>query len=167
MPADTHAFIAEGDPADILNWRRFDERLTTSGQPSEQQLESLRTLGVTHVINLGLPSHEKALKDEGASLATLGLAYTHIPVDFAAPDEDDFARFSALLADTSHERTHVHCIYNARVSAFLYRHQTGQAQVERALALLDSIWRPGGVWARFIGRQADAILPDRYAGRDY
>ena len=48
------------DPIEIYNWRRLDGRITTSGQPTEAQLADLQRLGVTHVINLGLHTHEKA-----------------------------------------------------------------------------------------------------------
>ena len=70
------------DPKDILNWRRVDDRITTSGQPSEAQLAAIQKLGVTTVINLGLHTHEKALPDEAASVAALGMRYVHIPVPF-------------------------------------------------------------------------------------
>jgi protein tyrosine phosphatase (PTP) superfamily phosphohydrolase (DUF442 family) len=61
------------DPKSIYNWRRLDHRITTSGQPTEQQLADIRALGVHHIINLGLHSHEKALPDEAASVSRLGM----------------------------------------------------------------------------------------------
>jgi len=42
------------DPETIYNWRRLDDRITTSGQPSEAQLSDIHSLGVRHVVNLGL-----------------------------------------------------------------------------------------------------------------
>lgn len=65
------------DPAHIRNWRRFDYRLTTSGQPTEDQLRKIQKLGVTQVINLGLHSHADALPDEAASVAGFGMTYVH------------------------------------------------------------------------------------------
>lgn len=167
MPQSAAIFAASGDPIDILNWRRVTPRLTTSGQPTEGQLALLKPLGVTQVINLGLHTHEKALPDEGGTLAALGIAYTHMPVDFSAPTDANFDRFCALMADLADEIVHVHCIYNARVSAFVYRQSVGGPDRTRSAGIMDSIWRPGGVWAKFIGNDADATLPDRYAGKDY
>lgn len=167
MTDPTTHFAASGDPVEILNWRRVSSLLTTSGQPTETQLPRLKTLGVTRVINLGLHSHPMALPDEAASLAALGIAYDHIPVDFAAPGKVDFQRYRAALDQAAGETVHVHCIYNARVSAFVYRSLADGPSADRAAALLDSIWRPGGVWAQFIGRPAEADHADRYAGRDY
>jgi hypothetical protein len=40
------------DPETICNWRRVDDRITTSGQPTELQLADIRALGVRHIINL-------------------------------------------------------------------------------------------------------------------
>ena len=67
----------------IYNWRRLDDRITTSGQPSHgTALAEISALGIRHIINLGLHSHEKALPDEAASVNRLGMAYIHIPVIF-------------------------------------------------------------------------------------
>ena len=157
------------DPADIAMWHRIDARLTTSGQPTEEQLARLPALGVTHVVNLALHSHAQALADEAGSAATLGIGYTNIPVAFDAPTEADFARFAALMDQLAGAVVHVHCIANLRVSAFLYRYACGrhpERQAEAA-AELERLWRPGGVWARFVGVPEAADLPHRYEGADY
>jgi hypothetical protein len=46
------------DPETIYNWRRLDDRVTTSGQPTEPQLADIEALGVRHVVNLALHTHE-------------------------------------------------------------------------------------------------------------
>jgi protein tyrosine phosphatase (PTP) superfamily phosphohydrolase (DUF442 family) len=151
------------DPDDIYHWRRLDRRITTSGQPSEDQLRAIRGLGVTHVVNLGLHSHERALPDEAASVAALGMTYIHIPVDFEHPTEADFSRFCAVMAETAEVPVHIHCIANLRVTAFLYRYLrdvAGQQDAD-ARTLMDSVWRPGGVWAAFIDDPDSAGLPHR------
>ncbi len=154
---------------EILNWRRLDENTTLSGQPTEAQLAEIRALGVTHIVNLGPHDSDKALADEPATVAVLGMTYVHIPVDFENPTDGDYARFCAALARLRGRPIHVHCIYNARVTAFFYRHsRDGKGTPKsRAFALMDGIWRPGGVWARFIGDEGAVDLPNRYAGHDY
>ena len=152
----------------ILNFRRINDLITTSGQPSEDQLAELKAAGATHIINLGPHSNKGALDDEAASVAALGLEYIYIPVDFDAPTDADFAQFSTALAKLKDKQIHVHCIYNARVSAFFYRRAIeGIGDVEFAYAQMDGIWRPGGVWANFIDKPSDADQPNRYAGDDY
>jgi protein tyrosine phosphatase (PTP) superfamily phosphohydrolase (DUF442 family) len=68
------------DPETIYHWRRLDDRITTSGQPTERQLEEIHALGIRHIVNLGLHSHEKALPDETASFRTRP---TGISINFA------------------------------------------------------------------------------------
>jgi uncharacterized protein (TIGR01244 family) len=140
------------DPDSIYNWLRLDDRITTSGQPSEAQLADISALGVCHIVNLGLHSHEKALPDEAASVAALGMTYVHIPVDFQNPTEDDFAAFSATLEALRDVPVHVHCIANYRVSAFFYRYRRDVLRMDEAEARaeLQKIWQPTEVWAKFI-----------------
>jgi hypothetical protein len=57
------------DPNTIYHWYQLNDRITTFGQPAEEQLADIQALGVHHVINLGLHTHEKALPDEAASIA--------------------------------------------------------------------------------------------------
>lgn len=158
-----------GDLPDILNWRRVDAHVTLSGQPTAAQLRDIAASGVTHVINLGPHENPKALPQEAAILAGLGVRYTYIPVDFDAPGEADYAAFCTALDLAAGETLHIHCIYNARVSAFMLRRaQDGRGgSVARARALMDSIWRPGGVWATFLGDTVNQPHPNRYAGHDY
>lgn len=157
------------DPEDIINWRRLDERTTTSGQPTEAQLTRIAGLGTGYVVNLGLHTHERALPDEAGTVAALGMSYIHIPVAFDAPNEEDFTRFLAALAVARGAPAHVHCILNARVSAFFYRYRRDYLgwEAAAACAAMESIWRPGGVWAEFIGDEAAIARPHLYAGRDY
>ncbi len=140
------------DPESIHHWRRVDDRITTSGQPSEAELRDIASLGVRYVINLGPRSHEKALPDEAATVAALGMSYVHIPVDFQNPMEGDFAAFCEALEQTGDAPTHVHCIANYRVSAFFYRYRVNVIGMDPAVARkdLEAIWRPDAVWMAFI-----------------
>lgn len=149
------------DPDNIPNWYRLDDRIKTSGQPSAADFGDIHALGVGHVVNLGLHDHPLALADEAGVLAALGMNYVHIPIVFDAPTEADFARFCEVLDALGDTPVHVHCIVNARVSAFLYRYRRerlGCAE-RHARAALDTIWQPGGVWAAFIGDDGRKDLP--------
>ncbi|MEM1419008.1 MAG: protein tyrosine phosphatase family protein [Pseudomonadota bacterium] len=153
----------------ILNWRRINDRITTSGQPSEAELAEIQKLGVTHVINLG-PHHNKgALEDEAGSVAALGMRYIYIPVEFEDPTDEDFDAFRTAVENAPDAVMHVHCIYNARVSAFFYRYAKSSDVMSEddAAANMESIWRPGDDWAEFVGNPAAKGRPNRYAGEDY
>jgi protein tyrosine phosphatase (PTP) superfamily phosphohydrolase (DUF442 family) len=142
------------DPEAIYNWRRLDDRVTTSGQPTEAQLGDLHGLGVRHIVNLGLHSHAKALPDEASSVSELGMEYIHIPVDFQHPTDADFDRFCAVMAELQAVPVHVHCIANYRVSAFFYRYRRDVLGMDerQARADMEQVWKPDGVWLKFIGR---------------
>src|SRR5260221_4368915 len=139
----------------IYNWRRLDDRITTSGQPSESQLADIHAIGVRHVVNLGLHSHEKALPDEAASVSRLGMTYIHIPVDFQNPTDRDFDRFCSVMAQLKDVPVHVHCIANYRVSAFFCRYRRDVLGMDQAQARADmeQVWKPNPVWAEFVGRR--------------
>ncbi len=40
------------DRETMYHWRRLDDRITTSGQPTEPQLEEIHALGIRHIVNL-------------------------------------------------------------------------------------------------------------------
>jgi hypothetical protein len=60
------------DPESNYHWHRLDDRITTSGQPSETQLADIAALGVRYVINLGLHSHEKIYVAHGQNIIQPG-----------------------------------------------------------------------------------------------
>ena len=147
------------DPEGVYHWLRLDERVTTSGQPTEDELAAIAALGVTHVVNLGLHTHERALADEAGAVAALGMTYIHQPVDFQNPTAADLTAFCATMKRLKDQTIHVHCIANWRVSAFLYRYHCAVAGMDPAEArtLMVQQWDPdthdhpdAPAWARFI-----------------
>ncbi len=81
------------DPTDILNWRRIDQRITTSGQPTEDQIADIEKLGVTCIINLRPHTNKGRFFDEPGTVSALDMTHIYIPVDFDAPIHEDFDQF--------------------------------------------------------------------------
>ena len=133
--------MGAGDPADIRAWQRLSARITTSGKLDPQDPARLAALGIRRVVNLALANHPEALPDEAERMAAAGLAYTHIPVPFDAPEPEHYTAFKAALAGD--EPVHVHCIMNWRVSAFFYllHREQGMGEAE-ARALMSQQWDP-------------------------
>jgi uncharacterized protein (TIGR01244 family) len=131
-----------GDPADIRNWQRRPDGITTSGKLEPHDPARLAAIGVRHVVNLALDSHPEALRDEGPLLAAHGIAYTHIPVPFDAPTPEHVAKLAEALA--AHPGpTHVHCIANYRVTAFFYLLDRAAGVPEpEARARMAKVWNP-------------------------
>ena len=131
-----------GDPADIRNWQRRPDGITTSGKLEAGDPARLAAIGVRHVVNLALDSHPEALGDEAALMAAEGIAYTHIPVPFDAPTPAHVAALAEALA--AHQGpVHVHCIMNWRVTAFFYLldRAAGVPEAE-ARARMVAVWNP-------------------------
>lgn len=150
------------DPADIRGWQRLSGEITTSGCIGEADIARLAELGVRQVVNLALDSHPEALADEADKFVAMGIAYTHIPVPFDAPEEAHFAAFRAAV-ERGPKPVHVHCIMNWRVSAFFYRlHRDHRGMPEaEARALMAQHWTPDAqdkpewnAWADFIAARA-------------
>ena len=65
-------------------------------------------------------------------VAAAGVAYIHIPVDFAAPSRADLDAFADAMDANEGRTVHVHCAANYRVSAFygLYAQRKGWSLAE-------------------------------------
>ncbi len=148
----------EGDTRnlnDIFNFVQLDDRVATSGQPTEKQLGLIKKAGYTTIINLAPKRHENALGDEDELLQALGIRYFHLPVVFTNPTRADFERFVETFENCDDERIWVHCAANMRVSAFFYKYRVERLgwSKESAKLDLDKIWEPRkvmGVWQAFI-----------------
>jgi len=136
----------------ILAFLQLSDRLATAGQPTEEELPSIRDAGYEIVVNLALPTSTGALDDEAASIARLGLEYVALPIDFERPDIELALRFFDVLDRHRDRRMFVHCAANMRVSAlmFAYRVVRGQMSRDEAGDDLELIWVPNPTWARYI-----------------
>jgi uncharacterized protein (TIGR01244 family) len=147
---------------EIYNARVVDERLITSGQPSEDQLRAAAAVGIDTVVNLAPHDAGNALPDEAGVVRALGMTYHHLPVVFANPTEGDFAAFEQVMAELPPEsRTLVHCAANFRVSAFygLYAMKHLGWSVEQAEAFRAPIWDGSDypVWEAFISQMQQRL----------
>ena len=77
----------------IYNYRYCHPNLSSSGQPTQAQFSLIQMAGFDCVINLAptdsnnsYRSAENCLPDEAGLLASLGLRYVHLPVDFKCPE---------------------------------------------------------------------------------
>lgn len=151
------ARLSRNSITSIYNYHPLNEKLATSGQPTEGQLAQIKHHGYQRVINLAPHSAENALANEAELVNGLGLEYIHLPVDFRNPDEDSFHTFCELLDSSTDQKVWLHCAANMRVSAFVYRYRIMQqgCDHEEALRDLHRIWKPWGVWKKFIARGQD------------
>jgi len=141
----------------IRAFRLVGDRLGTAGQPTAEQLRAVHEAGFVAVINLALPTSDNALANEGSIVTGMRMAYVHIPVDFQAPQTEDFRAFARVMRAFEDRPVFVHCAANMRVSAFVFLHRVLEQGVPRTEAERDlhAIWRPDEVWSRFIEQQLE------------
>jgi protein tyrosine phosphatase (PTP) superfamily phosphohydrolase (DUF442 family) len=138
--------------AEIRNFVEVDDALSTGGQPSEQQLAEVAAAGFGVVVNLGLLDPRYCLRDEAGTVAGLGLAYHHIPVDFQKPEIANYRAFENVMRAARGQRVFVHCAANYRVSCFVALYAERQLGWDRARAEahVRSVWEPNETWAAFL-----------------
>jgi len=140
---------------EIYAFRRINDHLATSGQPSAAQFPLIHGAGFEAVINLALATSDNALPNEGGIVSGLGMTYVHIPVNFQTPGDGDFQTFCGIMKTLTGHQTFVHCAANMRVSAFVFLYRVLYDGIEPGVAKADlnAIWEPDEVWADFISRQ--------------
>jgi len=137
---------------EINNYLKISERLASSGQPEKNQFSDIADAGFQVVINLAMPDSVNAIPEEGNIVTAHKMAYVHIPVPFDSPGIDHLRQFINIMQACMDRKIWVHCVFNYRVSAFLYQYLQVAADVSEAQArkaLLPS-WQPDDVWQRFM-----------------
>ena len=146
----------------IYNFEPITDRLGTSGQPTEFQFLDIANAGYTAVVNLALPSSDNAITNEGSIVTGQGMAYFHIPVVFENPTIADLRLFFGVMKALEGKKVWVHCVVNARVSAFVYQYLRYAQGVgdEAAKTQLLRNWLPqmDEVWRKFLSFPQDLIL---------
>ncbi len=128
------------------------KRIDTSGQPTAEQLKGLKAAGYDMVINLAPPYSLGYVENEGSLVASAGIAYINIPVDWKYPKMSDFDLFTDILDQAGERHVLVHCQVNRRASlfTFLYRVAHENADVDQAYENVTAIWSPEPHWLEFI-----------------
>jgi len=146
---------------DITNYRRVNDQITTSGQPSEEQLRAAAAEGFKTVINLATINPRYSLEDEAGLVQSLGMTYHHIPVEWEHPQASDFAAFEAIMTQLPVSKTLIHCAANFRVTAFysLYAMKHLDWSMARAAEFRASIWADSDypIWEKFVGEMQTNI----------
>lgn len=146
--------IAHMSTQDIYNAIQINDLITTSGQPTEDQLKDAAAEGFSTVINLAPHNSRNALPDEAGLVGSLGMTYCYIPVKWDNPTESDFAAFEKTLSEHASDKTLIHCAANFRVTAFysLYAQKHLGWSKQQAEDFRAKIWEGSdfGEWEDFI-----------------
>jgi len=146
----------------ITNYVQLTPDVGTSGQPKRDQFAAIARDGFRAVVNLALPTSDHAIADEGSVVTGLGMSYIHIPVDFANPTLDDLRAFVGTMHAMDGRKVWVHCVVNARVSAFMYLYLKHVKQLDEGAARSPVLerWEPqmDETWKRFLQTPKEQIV---------
>lgn len=146
---------------DIRNFVQITETVGTSGQPTIEQFGEIAKAGYSSVINLAMPNSDNAIANEGNIVTSLGMKYIHIPVPFEAPTKQHLTSFIRVMRAIDGEKVWVHCVANARVSAFMYHYlriDKGYDDHAAKNQLLQR-WEPkmDAAWTKFLQLREDEL----------
>jgi protein tyrosine phosphatase (PTP) superfamily phosphohydrolase (DUF442 family) len=138
--------------SDASNYRQYNELLSSSGQPSGEQLQQAAEEGFERIVYLAFTDNDTAIEHEDRIVKSLGMDYVHIPIDFQNPTLEDFRTFVGAMEPERPVKTLVHCQVNFRAStvSFLYRVIYLDAPVAKAKTDLDNVWSLNETWFRFL-----------------
>ena len=144
--------MAKQEIENIYNFLQLSESVATSGQPTKEQLVTIREAGYQLIVNLALTTSTNALENEKELVEAIGIKYIHIPVVWEKPTLMDLKEFFKVMNSNSKQNIFVHCAANMRVSAFIYLYrliQENYSEIE-AKKDLNKIWFPNPIWQKFI-----------------
>lgn len=146
------ASLACGQSIDAPNVVPITAGLVTSGQPSAQALATLGRLGFQAVIYLAPETVADAVKEEPELLAAQGIEFVHVPIPFAAPNEQHFLAVAAALERLHGRKVLVHCQVNMRASSMVFLYRVLRRKEDPALAYeaVAGVWSPGGPWRKLL-----------------
>ncbi len=136
--------------ADLKNYQVNNAKMVSAGLPSKQHFEALKTVGVTHVVDL-IPDDRT---EQMAWMKTLDLEYHNIAVEWQKPTLDNFRDYVSAMQQSSETRgiTLTHCRLNWRGAVFTYLYRVTQLGESETAAKQDmlAIWTPNDTWQDFI-----------------
>ena len=139
---------------EIYNYLFYNDKLSSSGMPTAEQMKSVAEAGVQLVINLAPHDVPKASPNETELVESLGMQYINIPVNWGTPTRDGLNIFMDAMDANQDKKIHVHCEANFRASAFIsmYRILRLGWQADDALEIMHTIWDEDAypVWKIFI-----------------
>ena len=145
----------------LLNFYQNTKNVSSSGQPQKEQFVEIAADGYSTIINLAMPDSDNAIPEEANIVTSFGMSYIHIPVPFEAPQAKHLKQFFGIMDGLQDEKVLVHCVVNARVSAFMHQYLTlkkGYSSKDASSPVLEK-WRPDmdKAWQDFMQLQLKDI----------
>ena len=139
---------------DIYNYLSYHEKLSSSGMPNAEQMDSVAEAGVQLVINLAPHDVPNAVPNEKELVESLGMEYINIPVNWNTPTKDGLNIFMDAMDANTDKKIHVHCEANFRASGFILMYRVLRLgwKADDAFTVMHTVWDEDAypVWKMFI-----------------
>lgn len=136
--------------SDLKNFQVNNPKMVSAGLPNQAQFETLKTMGVTKVIDL-IPGDRA---EEIGLMKSLNLTYHNIQVEWANPTIKNFQDYVASMQQSKGNEGIIltHCRLNWRGAVFTYLYRVTVLNESEKLAKQDmlAIWEPNETWQEFI-----------------
>lgn len=134
----------------ILHFKQVTQQIASSGQLNADEFQLIKLAGYQTLINLGMPDHPTAVKDEQARVNALNMRYFALPIPFDNPQRQHLKQFYRLMQASQNDKVWVHCVLNYRVSVFLYHYIQAiyGFDAQQAKAAVFSDWQANDVWQK-------------------
>jgi uncharacterized protein (TIGR01244 family) len=149
---------------EIPYYRKVNDLLSLSGQPTEEQFKSIAREGFKVVINLATNNPRHSLPDESGVVRSFGMIYYHVPVEWGNPTDYAFESFVNVFRQFSKEKMLIHCGSNLRATAFytLYALKHLGWTDAQADEFMAPTWQGSHypVWDKFMGHMKATMKRD-------
>ena len=128
---------SQSESVKIKNFGQMDERFFRGGRPKPADLQNLKAMGVTTIIDLTDNSREY----EQPAAEAAGLRYVNIPmVDKSYPSMDQINEFMKLVNDPATGKFFVHCAggrHRTGVVGAVYRFNVDKWNLDQAMTEME------------------------------
>jgi len=143
----------------IERFQRINDKLSTSGQPTKNEIKIIAEEGFEVLINTRPKSEMDELFNEREIVENFGMKYFQIETDLLKPNMDELVKFLELMTEFNDKKVFLHCRANKRASGLLaiYRIAKLNWKKEEALDKVGEVWELDKDLLKFIDVQLDYL----------
>ena len=133
---------------EIINFYIYNDTLAAGGQPTENQIESLKDEGFEAVVNISPASTKNYLDSEAGLTEQLGMDYVHYPIDCSNLQDIHYKIFKSILGELGNKKVFVHCGGNIKSSNLIHMYNVLEKGINEQESLLElkTIQQPEEKW---------------------
>jgi protein tyrosine phosphatase (PTP) superfamily phosphohydrolase (DUF442 family) len=135
----------------IFNYYQYSKKLAAGGQPTEEQLQFLKSEEYEVIVSISPTSTKNYLSKEAEIIENLGIHFIHFPIDCGNLQEIHYQTFKAIMDSIQNKKTFIHCGGNIKTSNLIHMYQVLEKGIneEDSLTELKKIQQPEEKWFHY------------------